>query len=69
MQARSGQRREVLVPMAAAVAVALIGIAALVITEHNPAGDAQSSSISMITTAVSERAGATALPTDPTSSP
>ena len=69
MQARSGQRREDLVPMAAAVVVALVGIAAMVITERDPGDDARSNGISMITTAALERAGAIAFPTDPTAAP
>ena len=52
--------------MAAAAAVALVGIAALVITEREPSNDARINGISMITTAALERAGAVAFATGPT---
>ena len=69
MQARNGRHREDLMQIAAAVVVALVGIAALVITERDPGDDARGYGISMITTAALERAGAIAFPTDPTAQP
>ena len=64
MQFRIGQRRGGLVPLATAMLVALVGIAAFVITERDPDEVARSHSISMITTAALERAGAIALPSE-----
>ncbi len=60
-----GKNRRDLVAMAAAVVVAVVGIAALVFMEAGLKDDVQRNSISMITTAVVDRAGATALPSDP----
>ena len=64
MQARSG--REILVPIATAMVVALVGIAALVITERDANDNVRRNGISMTTTAALERAGATAFPSDST---
>jgi hypothetical protein len=64
MHAHGKNRHGDLVPMAAAAAVAVVGIAALVLMEVG-LKDVQRDSISMITTAVVDRAGATALPSDP----
>jgi len=68
MQA-SGQPRNVITPLAVAVVVALIGISFLIITERDPADNAQTKAISMKTTAALERAGAVAVPTRPTGRP
>ena len=62
MHAHGKNRRGDLVPMAAAAVVAVVGIAALVFMEVGLKDDVQRDSISMITTAVVDRAGATALP-------
>lgn len=60
-----GKNRRDLVRMAAAAVVAVVGIAALVFMEVGLKDDVPRNSISMITTAVVDRAGATALPSDP----
>jgi hypothetical protein len=59
-----GKNRRDLVRMAAAAVVAVVGIAALVFMEVGLKDDVQRNSISMITTAVVDRAGATARPSD-----
>ena len=69
MHAQSKNRHGDLVPMAAAAAVAVVGIAALVFMEVGLKDDVQRDSISMITTAVVDRAGAIALPSDPNFQP
>ena len=68
MHAHSKNRRD-LVSMAAAAVVAVVGIAALVFMEVGLKDDGQRNSISMITTAVVDRAGAIALPSDPNFQP
>ena len=65
MHAHGKNRRGDLVPMAAAAVIAVVGIAALVFMEAGLKGDVQHNGISMITTVVVDRAGATALPSDP----
>ena len=60
-----GKNRRDLVPMAAAAVVAAVGIAALVFMEVGLKDDVPRNSISMSTTAVVDRAGATARPSDP----
>ena len=60
-----GKNRRDLVAMAAAAVVAVVGIAALVFMEVGLKDDGQRNSITMITTAVVDRAGATARPSDP----
>lgn len=59
-----GKNRRDLVRMAAAAVVAVVGITALVFMEVGK-DDVQRNGISMITTAVVDRAGATARPSDP----
>ena len=65
MQTGSEPPRRNLVPALAAVVVALLSIAALLIAENDQRYETRSSGISMITTAVVERAGAIVLPTVP----
>ena len=65
MHAHSKHRRGDFVPMAVAAVIAAVGIASLVFMEIGPKGDVQRNGISMITTAVVDKAGATALPSDP----
>ena len=60
-----GKNRRDLVSMAAAAVVAVVGIAVLVFMEVGLKDDVERNSISMITTAVVDRAGATARPSDP----
>ena len=65
MQTGSEPPRRNLAPAVAAVVVALLSIAALLIAENDQRYETRSSGISMITTAVVERAGAIVLPTAP----
>jgi hypothetical protein len=57
-----------LVPMMAAALIAMVGAGMLVFIDFDPKTDVQGHGITMITTSVVERAGATALPTEPTAS-
>ena len=63
MPARIGQPQQVLVPVAVAAVVALVGITTLLITERDPTDEARGNGITMITTATLVRAGAIAIPT------
>jgi hypothetical protein len=62
MHANNKYRRGDFVPMAAAAVIAVVGIATLFLMARD---DVQRNGIGMITTAVVDRAGATALPSDP----
>jgi hypothetical protein len=65
MHAAGKHRRGEVVPMVVAAVIAAVGIASLVFMEIGLKGDIQRHGIGMITTAVVDRAGATALPSDP----
>jgi len=65
MHAHGKHRRGDFVPMAATAVIAVVGIVTLVFMEVSQKGDIQRNGIGMITTAVVDRAGATALPSDP----
>jgi hypothetical protein len=58
-------RSKELVPAMTAVAIAIVGLAAMFFTEFGPKDEPEYAGIGMITAAVVERAGATVLPTDP----
>ena len=65
MHAHSKDRRGNLVPVMAAAVIAVVGTAALFFMDFGPNNEVKRNGISMITTAVVDRAGATALPTEP----
>jgi protein-S-isoprenylcysteine O-methyltransferase Ste14 len=65
MQTRSEPSRTNLAPAVVAVVVALVAIAALLIAENDLRYETRSGGVSMITTAVVERAGAVVSPTVP----
>jgi hypothetical protein len=65
MHAVGKHRRGEVVPMVVAAVIAAVGIVTLVFMEVGLKGDVQRNGISMITTAVVDKAGATALPSDP----
>jgi hypothetical protein len=54
-----------LVPAMTATAVAIVGLAMLFFTEFAPKNEPAPTGISMISTAVIEKAGATVFPTEP----
>ncbi len=69
MSNREKYSKRELVPVAAAVVLAVVGAASLYLTDFGPKSAAAQPGITMITTAVVERAGAIALPTAPGSAP
>jgi hypothetical protein len=69
MRAPNNDNRQYLVPATAAAIIAAVGIAASLFTHFGPKSDGQPNGVSMITTAVAYRAGATANPTVPTVEP
>jgi hypothetical protein len=56
-------RRGTMIPVIAALAVALAGTAAMFLIEFSPGNDVEHNGISMITAASADKAGATAHPT------
>jgi hypothetical protein len=58
-------RSKELVPALTAAAIAIVGLAMMFFTEFAPKDQPELTGISMISTAVIERAGATLLPTEP----
>lgn len=57
------------VPVTVAAVIAVIGAVTLYLMDFGPKNEVQSGAINMITAASVDRAGATALPTKPTTQP
>ena len=66
MQDNARNRRGQWIPMAVAAVVAVTSTATFLFMEFAPKNDIQANGVSMITTAVVYRAGATLLPSDTT---
>jgi hypothetical protein len=69
MHAHSKDNREAFGPVRAAIVIAVVGAATLFFTVFAPKNDIQHGDNNMITAAAIGRAGATALPTEPTAQP
>ena len=69
VDAQSGNNRTHRVPAATAAVLAAIGIASFLFTHFGPKADVPPGGISMTSTAVVERAGATLIPTEPRAKP